>query len=236
MVSDFENYAHEVLKAKGIKDENLIHAEVTKALKESYGLIYHAVALDVEGTIKAGSEEDIPERILKLIEKITSSGAYILFVTGSGSITVRKILDQIKNVLGESSASYRKIYAIDGNGCRLFFLDKNARTHYRQIVQRIEEKIGEKNYRMLLSDLDHIAGNFEIQEKYCGIRLVSKGQLADEELNRIVSSWYDEKREHYDRIGIKVVSGCWSGKRTYDVSHTDKDYALSCGVNPPSGQ
>jgi len=221
----YEEYARKVLQAKNKEEDTLSIAEAAKALGESFGRTYHAVALDIEGTIRVEGEDNIPKDILDSIVKVIEAGAYVLFLTGSGSTTVSQILSQIKNVLSENPCYYRKVYAIDGNGCRLFFFDKSGSVAQVQIVKPIKDK---NYYQQVLAEVrENLNDYFEIQEKNCGLRLISREDWSSEGLSRIVRQWSQKNEDYYRKIGIKIVSSRWRGKQTFDISHTDKDFALA---------
>jgi len=57
----YEEYARKVLQAKNKEEDTLSIAEAAKALGESFGRTYHAVALDIEGTIRVEGEDNIPK-------------------------------------------------------------------------------------------------------------------------------------------------------------------------------
>lgn len=223
----YEEYACQVLKAKGI-DKNLLSiSEVTRSLTESFGRTYHAVALDIEGTIRE-DEEYIQKNILKSIVKIVNAGAYVLFLTGSGRTTVFQILSQIEKELCNSPNYYRKIYAIDGNGCRLFYFNKSGVFKERQIIEPITDKIKNDDYqKVLASAKEDLEDCFKIEEKNCGLRLVPQDICQGQDLSSIVQKWYQKNKIYYKKIGIKMASSNWKGRQTFDISHTDKDYALS---------
>ncbi|MBN1235123.1 MAG: HAD hydrolase family protein [Methanotrichaceae archaeon] len=226
MFKKYDNHARIILNEK--KGEDSIYLpEIAKALSDSYERIYHAVALDIDGTIKKSRDDNIPTNVLETIAKVIKSGAYVLFVTGSGKSTVEKTLNQVKNALPKSQYLYRKVYAIDGNGCRLFFIDKSGNIKCRSILEPLKRIIG-KEYEDLLNNIkDNLGGYFEIQEKECGIRLISNSSASERDLSKIISSWYKKIDQKYRQHGIKVVSSRWGNKITYDISNADKDHALS---------
>jgi len=224
----YEEYASKVLQAKYIDEDPLSIAEVARSLTESFGRTYHAVALDIEGTIRVEGKDDIPENILKSIVKVVDAGAYVLFLTGSGRTTVFQILSQIKNVLSEYPCYYRNVYAIDGNGCRLFQFNKSGDFTEKEIVKPIKDKIMHDNYQQVLANAQKdLSDYFTIEEKNCGLRLISHEDRQGQDLLPTVKQWYRKNAIYYKKIGIKIASSHWRGKQTFDISHTDKDYALA---------
>ena len=224
----YENHARIILSEKKKKEDSLYIPEIAKVLSDSYERTYHAVALDIDGTIKKGKEDNIPTNVLEIIAKVIKLGAYVLFVTGSGKSTVEKTLNQVKSVLPRSQYLYRKVYAIDGNGCRLFFIDKFGGIKYRSILEPIKKKIKESEYEDLLNDIkDNLGNYFEIQEKECGIRLISNSTVSDDDLRKYIYSWHKNADQEYGQLGINVVSSRWGNKATFDISNADKDHALS---------
>lgn len=227
ILTKYEIYAKSVIKEKGIEEDSISLAEIAKALIDSCERTYHAVALDIDGTIK-GKGDDIPKDILSTIAEIVKSGAYVLFVTGSGESTVKKTLNQIKNALPSHQKLYRKIHAIDGNGCRLFYINESGKINTIPIKKPLKDTINDENYGQLLKDIySKLGGHFDIQEKECSIRLVSIQSTNEEELRKIVTSWHKNSEFKYIHLGINVVSSKWHDKPTFDISNTDKDYALT---------
>ena len=98
----YEKHARIILKEKKKNEDSLYIPEIAKVLSDTYERTYHAVALDIDGTIKKGKEDNIPANILDTIAKVIVSGAYVLFVTGSGKSTVEKTLEQVKKALPRS--------------------------------------------------------------------------------------------------------------------------------------
>ncbi len=223
----YEDYAQVVLEQKNLEENSISLADIAKALSDSFERTYHAVALDIDGTIKKSNEKSISEDILKSIARVIKSGAYVLFVTGSGETTVTQTLNQVKSALPRSKNVYLKVRAIDGNGCRLFFISQSGAIKNVPIVEPIKEKIKNDDYIYLLKDIQSNLGKYlEIHEKKCGIRLVSIDNKR-EDFKKIVRSWYEREESKYRRLGIRLVSGKWGNKETFDISITDKDYALA---------
>jgi hydroxymethylpyrimidine pyrophosphatase-like HAD family hydrolase len=224
----YEKYARLVIKEKEINEDSASLVEITKALNDSHERTYHAVALDLDGTIKKGEANNIPSDILEPITRIINSGPYVLFLTGSGRSTVEEILNQVKNNLPKSQNIYRKVRAIDGNGCRLFFINPSGDIKNIPIREPLKERMNSYNYNKFLEDIkNHLETDFQIQEKECGIRLISRDNSDYKELKKIVSRWYKEKKLKYKRMGVSIVSSQWGDKLTFDISHTDKDFALA---------
>ena len=228
-IKAYESYAKIVIKYKGLDEDPVSLVEIAKTLSESFGRTYHAVALDIDGTIKIASEERISSSILDAITRVVKAGAYVLFVTGSGSSTVKRILNQVKDEIPRSQKNYyNKICAIDGNGCRLFSIDSDGFITSTQIVQPVKGKITDEKYRELIENINSSLGDcLDIQEKTCGIRLVSNGTIGRDDLERIVASWFKKAELDYWNIGINVTASRWGDKPTFDISNTDKDYALT---------
>lgn len=225
----YEKHARIILKEKKKNEDSLYIPEIAKVLSDTYERTYHAVALDIDGTIKKGKEDNIPANILDTIAKVIVSGAYVLFVTGSGKSTVEKTLEQVKKALPRSKQClYRKIYAIDGNGCRLFFIDKYGNIKSRPILEPIKNKIGIPEYEDLLNDIrDNLGQYVDVKEKECGIRLISNDIIEDTDLREYIRSWHKKADQKYRQLGINVVSSRWGNRATFDISNADKDHALS---------
>jgi len=221
------DYAARVLEEKGLPTNQNSVALVVRTLEESLSTRYHAVALDVEGTVTQSGTIKMDEGICETIVQILKQGVYVIFVSGSGRTTVRSILSQIADSLPEEDALYRRFYAISGNGCRLITIDSRGEFSEKQIAKPLNVMLGEKRYHELVERLR--AGQwsaFDINEKNCGIRLEAKGESESSVTNQEFITWFDSEFVDLRREGVRIASGQWGAKKTFDISGSDKDYSL----------
>ena len=231
-VDGLQRYAKTVLNAKGIPEDPLGLELTMRSLRESLATTYHAVALDVDGTVTEHVEEGLPKSMVDSLIGVLKHGAYLLFVTGGGRTTANKILHQLTSSL--EGRILRRIHAITGSGCHLLSFGADRDIHTERLSNPLRELLGEKPYTELLSNLrDGLSRDFKTQEKACGIRLVSKKDTPIAELSQIVGNRFDSLGEEFKAAGVKLVSGRWGDKPTFDVSSTDKDLALTRFADPP---
>ena len=58
-------------------------------------------------------------------------------------------------------------------------------------------------------------------------RLVAKKTGEDQDLENSLISWFDTWDQDFRKTGIRPVKGRWKNKLTFDITHADKDWALT---------
>jgi len=196
-----------------------------RTLEESFGTTYHAVALDIDGTVTESGSGDLTPEIISIINRILGKGIYVIFVTGGGRTTIKRLFNQLDNSLSEENSINKKLYAISGNGCLLIELDTNGEYLEKAIAIPLNTILEKSEYNKLKKDIERQFGkNFKVEEKKCGIRMVAKNTVAKEEEN--IDSWFRANWNHLGELGVKVLSGRYGSTQTYDISMADKDYAM----------
>ena len=94
---DFEKYAKKSIDLKGISQDRHNVELASNSLREAFGTTYHAVALDVDGTVTEDAETGLNQQIVKTLSDILDLGVYVIFITGGGKSTAREILSQLKD-------------------------------------------------------------------------------------------------------------------------------------------
>lgn len=224
-IKDLERYAKEVLDAKGQSAKEFTLLQGTeRAIRLAFNTTYHAVALDVDGTITESWGQIIPDDISRLLSKILDEGVYLIFVTGGSSGTISKIVDQLF-AYNKQKKGWR-IYAITGEGCRLIKVAENGNLVEEQISQSLKSLLNDY-YPTFLKDLQYEFGeDFDIVEKECAVRMVSKAGSAENELIAKVSTWYSTRPEEIKAANIKPAMGRFDGKLTYNMAVSNKDTGL----------
>lgn len=222
-----EAYAKAVLAAKNVPTDPKAVAIVMRTLEESLRTRYHALALDVVGTVTNSGTLRMEEDICKTIAGIVSSGVYVIFVSGSGRTTVKSVLSQLMSFLPQEPSIFRRLYAISGNGCVLITLDKKGGFVETSIATPLRSAVGESAYMALKDELKSRYGNtFRLEEKDFGIRLVELGEGSTSELIDEFRSWFDSVCGPLKEKGVRIASGEWGARKTLDISTADKDFAL----------
>jgi hypothetical protein len=221
------DYALRALTEKGLPTDQNSVSLVARTLAESLSTKYHAVALDVEGTVTQSGTIKMEEDICNTIAGILKKGVYVIFVSGSGRTTVKSILTQLASSLPNGDSSYRRLYAISGNGCRLVTINSVGQFSEQPIARPLKKILGEERYQDLVQKLrDSHGSTFEITEKDCGIRLEERGDARLSEVGQALPTWFDSEFVELKHEGVKVASGQWGTKKTYDITGSDKDYSL----------
>lgn len=223
---DFEKYAKKSISLKRISEDRHNIELASNSLREAFGTTYHAVALDVDGTVTEDTEKGLNQKIVKTLIEILDFGVYVIFITGGGKSTAKEIMNQLKDQ-NKNKKKWR-VYAITGSGCDLLSLETNGNIRQEAIAKPLSEIIDSPTMDRLLQELhDMFDSDFEIIPKSCGIRLVAKVVGQNQDLENSLISWYDTWDEGFRKTGIKPVKGRWKGKLTFDLTHADKDWALT---------
>jgi len=104
------------------------------------------------------------------------------------------------------------VYAIDGNGCRLFFFDKSGSVAQVQIVKPIKDK---NYYHTVLAEVrENLNDYFEITRKKLRLEaqfLVKIGAAKD--YLGIVRQWSQKNEDYYRKMVLKLFLQRWRGSK-----------------------
>jgi len=224
---DIEEYAKAVLEAKGLPINSRSSLIVGGILEECFETEYHALALDVVGTITEPESIQMTPELLKTISEIVLKGVYVIFVTGSGRTTVKSIFDQLLPSIRGHESFFRRLYAISGNGCLLTTIDPQGKLIEKRIVKPLREFLGESSYDELIRKLgERFKSEFIIDQKACSVRLISKQENLPEEITIEIESWFKLDCQDLYEKGLNIISGQWGAKKTFEISEADKDHSL----------
>lgn len=84
---DLEGFAKAVLLEKSLGGGPVAERATVEVLQESLGRTYHAVALDIDGTVTNPGETRMAPQVVESVARVLASGAYDLFITGRGGAT-----------------------------------------------------------------------------------------------------------------------------------------------------
>jgi len=223
---DYDKYAKKSISLKRIPEDRYNVELASKSLREAFGTTYHAVALDVDGTVTEDAEPGLNLQIVQTLTYILDLGVYVIFITGGGKSTAMGILNQLKDQ-NKNKKKWR-VYAITGSGCDLLSLETNGNIKQEAIAKPLSETIKSETMDRLLQELhDMFDSDFEIVKKSCGIRLVAKMDGQNQDLENSFISWFGTWDLDFRKTGIKPVKGRWKGRLTFDITHADKDWALT---------
>ena len=223
---DFDKYANKSISLKRIVVDRHNIELASNSLREAFGTTYHAVALDVDGTVTEDTEKGLSQNMVKTLTEILDLGVYVIFITGAGKSTAKKIINQLKDK-NRNNKKWR-VYAITGSGCDLLSLETNGNIRQETIAKPLTEIIDSQTMQRLLEELHEMFdADFEVTPKSCGIRLVAKEEGQKQDLENSLISWYDTWDQDFRKTGVKPVKGRWKNKLTFDLTHADKDWALT---------
>ncbi len=223
-------YADESLRAKGLERSDALIASASRRLEETLHTTYHAVALDIDGTITPGGQEPIPDSLAGKISDLIENGIYVLLITGSGTSTVGRVVSQLRKNLGKVSASRFRLFAIIGNGSSLLTFTPEGEPESQVIVAPLDERLGREETASLVRRLKkRFQNEFKVAEKDWCIRLVSKRQnpANASDLKALMRSWFSSESSRLEPNGVHLVEGRWSDYLTFEITTADKEYALS---------
>lgn len=224
-IRDFEAYAREVIAAKGQDSKDLQLLESTKrVIRQAFSTTYHAVALDIDGTITEAGDRRIPEDLAISLSEKLNNGIYLILVTGGGVSTVEDTVEQFLQYNKERRKW--RIYAIIGEGCRLLTIDAYGKVNDQSISPPLKSLLKESYPDFLNTLKSEFETEFEIQEKECTIRMLSKGNSTEQELKAKIQAWYTTASEDVKVANIRPVAGRYGGKLTFDIAASDKDVGL----------
>jgi pyrimidine operon attenuation protein/uracil phosphoribosyltransferase len=223
---DFEKYAKKSIDLKGISQDRHNVELASNSLREAFGTTYHAVALDVDGTVTEDAETGLNQQIVKTLSCILDLGVYVIFITGGGKNTAMEIINKLKDQ--NKNKKRWRVYAITGSGCELLSLETNGNIKEEAIAKPLSETVDGDTIDRLLQDLRKTFGSyFEITQKSCGIRLVAKMVGQNQDLENSLVSWSNSWDQSFKKTGIKPIKGRWKDRLTFDITYTDKDWALT---------
>lgn len=107
----------------------MIDDELLNNYKKSLSQKYHAVCLDIDGTLTETNSTKIDERVLPVLASLLKKRIPIVFITGRGETGLlqlkRDIIIKLQRDFGITYKQFRGMYALTNDGARLFSTKKS---------------------------------------------------------------------------------------------------------------
>jgi len=232
----YKSYAEKILTIKGHQNPNQRQIEnLQKRIKKAFRQPYHAVALDIDGTITQRGSLEIDKSVIPSICKIISTYVTVVLITGRGRKSARKIADSLRKLLLEcdnnlSRFIFRRLHCITHNGAYLLSstteIDIDFLKHESILEKKpdflddlkalCEKKIGKKFNEYL-----------DITKEPVGIRIVPKSYSFDKfKLREICKNFFNSIPEKW-RKSLNYIKGIYGESEVIEFTSTHKGKALS---------
>lgn len=129
------NESHEFESIKTLKkfykgcEAIMIDDELLNNYKKSLSQKYHAVCLDIDGTLTETNSIKIDERVLPVLASLLKKRIPVVFITGRGETGLlqlkRDIIIKLQQDFGITYKQFRGMYALTNDGARLFSTKKS---------------------------------------------------------------------------------------------------------------
>lgn len=107
----------------------MIDDELLNNYKKSLSQKYHAVCLDIDGTLTETNSIKIDERVLPVLASLLKKRIPVVFITGRGETGLlqlkRDIIIKLQQDFGITYKQFRGMYALTNDGARLFSTKKS---------------------------------------------------------------------------------------------------------------
>lgn len=224
---EIEHYARLTLHEKNLSEDPLKLAEIVRALRQVFRSTYHAVALDIDGTITSSGSLEVSADASREIGRVLDAGAYVLLVTGGGRKSVQSVATQLLEEDKSGSTRNRRLFAMTGNGCQFHAVSPGGDLSTIEVAHTLKESLGKRFVDLRSQAQERFGDEFDIQDKTAGIRLVAKEPGLTVADPPDLRGWLRYEWSTKLGVPIRVVKGHWGQKRTYDISVADKDRALA---------